>query len=96
MSNAPNTADNLTLHFQVKDFNAWRTSYNGREKNRVSAGITNEKVFRSPDNLNEVVILQDVSDVAKARTWLASDEMKTAWEKSGVLGLPSFRFAATA
>jgi hypothetical protein len=87
---------NLTAHFKVKDFSAWRISYNGNEKNRVSAGITNERVFHSPDNPNEVVILQDVSDVAKARTWLASDEMKTAWEKSGVLGLPSFRFAAAA
>ena len=87
---------NLTAHFNVKDFSAWRASYNGNEKNRVSAGFTNEKVFRSPDNPNEVVILQDVSDVGKARAWLASDEMKTVWEKSGVLGLPSFRFAATA
>ena len=87
---------NLTAHFKVKDFSTWRASYNGNEKNRVSAGFTNEKVFRSPDNPNEVVILQDVSDVGKARTWLASDEMKTAWEKSGVLGLPSFRFAAAA
>ena len=87
---------NLTAHFKVKDFSTWRASYNGNEKNRVSAGVTNEKVFRSSDNPNEVVILQDVSDVGKARAWLASDEMKTAWEKSGVLGLPSFRFAAAA
>jgi hypothetical protein len=27
--------ENLTLHFKVKDFNAWQTSYNGNEKNRV-------------------------------------------------------------
>ena len=33
--------ENLTLHFKVKDFNAWRTSYNGHEKARASAGITN-------------------------------------------------------
>ena len=49
--------ENLTVHFKVKDFNAWRTSYNGHEKNRASAGITNGRVFRSPDNPNEVVIL---------------------------------------
>ena len=24
--------ENLTLHFKVKDFNAWQTSYNGNEK----------------------------------------------------------------
>jgi hypothetical protein len=45
---------------------------------------------------NDVVILQDVADVAKARTWYASSEMKTMMEKSGVLGSPSIRFAAAA
>jgi hypothetical protein len=38
--------ENLTLHFKVKDFNAWQTSYNGNEKNRTSAGITKSKVWR--------------------------------------------------
>ena len=49
-----------------------------------------------PDDPNDVVILQDVADVAKARTWLGSPEMKTAMEKSGVLGSPTIRFAAAA
>ena len=88
--------ENLTIHFKVKDFNAWRTGYDTREKNRVSAGITNGRVFRSQNDPNDVVILQDVADVAKARTWLGSPEMKTAMEKSGVLGSPSIRFAAAA
>ena len=96
MSNAPNTADNLTLHFQVKDFNAWRTSYNGHEKNRVAAGITNGRVFRSANRQNDVVIVQDVADVAKARTWYGSDKTKATMEKSGVLGSPSLCFAAAA
>jgi hypothetical protein len=78
--------ENLTVHFKVKDFNVWRTSYNGHEKDRASAGITNTKVFRSAD----------VADVSKARTWLSSSEMKTTMEKSGVLGSPSIQFAAAA
>jgi len=88
--------ENLTVHFKVKDFNAWHTSYNAYEKNRASAGITNGRVFCSPDNPNDVVILQDVADISKARTWLTSNEMKSVMEKSGVLGLPSIRFAAAA
>jgi len=88
--------ENLTVHFKVKDFNTWRTSYNGHEKDRVSAGITNGRVFRSPDDPNDVVILQDVADVSKARTWLTSNEMKSVMEKSGVLGPPKIRFAAAA
>ena len=78
--------ENLTVHFKVKDFNAWRSSYNGHEKDRTSAGITNGRVFRSPEDPNDVVILQDVADVSKARTWLGSNEMKAVMEKSGVLG----------
>jgi hypothetical protein len=96
MSNTQHTNENLTVHFKVKDFNAWRTSYNGHEKNRASAGITNGRVFRSADDANEVVILQDVSDVAKARTWLSSDDLKAEMQKSGVVGSPSIRFAAAA
>jgi hypothetical protein len=88
--------ENLTLHFKVKDFNAWHTNYNTNEKNRVSAGIAKSKVFRSTDDPNDVVLLQDVADVAKARTWYGSTEMKAVMEKSGVMGSPSIRSTATA
>jgi CRISPR/Cas system CSM-associated protein Csm5 (group 7 of RAMP superfamily) len=85
--------ENLTIHFKVKDFNAWQTSYNGNEKNRTSAGITKSKVFRSNDDPNDVLLLQDVADVSKARTWYGSSEMKSLMEKSGVVGSPSIRAA---
>jgi hypothetical protein len=88
--------ENLTIHLKVKDFNAWRTNYNGHEKDRTTAGITNSRVFRSADDQNDVVILADVADVSKARTWLGSNDMKTVFEKSGVVGSPSIRFAAAA
>ena len=94
MTNTQQTNENLTVHFKVKDYNAWRTSYNENEKGRQSAGITNGRVFRSADDPNDVVILQDVADVAKARSWLGSDDTKTAMQKGGVIGSPSIRFAA--
>lgn len=92
--NAQHTNENLTVHFKVKDFNAWHAGYNGQEKNRASAGITNARVFRSALDPNDVVILQDVADVAKARAWLTSDDMKAEQQKGGVIGAPSIRFAA--
>ena len=70
--------ENLTLHLKVKDFNAWRTSYNGHEKDRTTAGITNSRVFRSADDQNDVVILADVADISKARTWLGSRSSTSA------------------
>jgi hypothetical protein len=51
-------------------------------------------VFRSAEDPNDVVILLDVADVTKARTWLGEDDMKATMQKAGVVGSPSFRFAA--
>jgi hypothetical protein len=94
MNNPTHTTENVTLHFKVKNYAAWRTGYDEHETSRRSAGITNGRVFQSPSDPNDVVILQDVADVSKARTWLNSDEMKTVMAKSGVIGSPSIRFAA--
>jgi hypothetical protein len=88
--------ENLTIHLKVKDYATWRTGYDGGEKNRSSAGITNGRVFRNAQDPTDVVILQAVADVAKARTWLGSDDLKAQMEKSGVIGSPNVRFAAAA
>ena len=89
-----NTNENVTVHIKVKDYAMWRTSYDGHEKSRISAGITNGRVFRRAEDPNDVVILQDVADVPKARSWFGSDDLKAAMQKSGVVGSPSIRFAA--
>ena len=94
MTNAQHTTENLTIHIKVKDYSTWRPSYDGNEKGRLSAGITNGRVFRNAQDPNDVVILQDVADVAKARSWLGSDAMKAAMQKSGIIGSPNVRFAA--
>jgi hypothetical protein len=70
---APHTTENLTIHFKVKDYASWRTGYNARETTRRSASrLTKGGVFRNPDDPNDVVVLQDVSDVEKARTAITS------------------------
>jgi hypothetical protein len=66
-----------------------------RRIGRLPASQTGE-CFEAPDDPSDVVILQDVADVSKARTWLTSNEMKLVMEKSGVLGSPNIRFAAAA
>src|ERR1700682_5691334 len=86
--------ENLTIHHKVMDYTAWRKGYDAHEQNRRTAGITNGRVFRSAEDPNDVVVLQDVSDVAKARTFVASEDLKSAMKKNGVIGSPSIRFAS--
>jgi hypothetical protein len=92
--NAQPSTENLTIHHKVKDYATWRKGYDEHEKSRKSAGITNGKVFRSAEDPNDILVVQDVADVAKARAWLGGDDLKTAMEKAGVTGATIFRFAA--
>jgi len=92
--NTPHTTENLTIRHKVRDYTTWRTAYNSHEQSRRAAGITNGAVFRNAEDPNDVVVLQDVADVAKARTWVASEDLKAAMQKSGVVGSPSIRFSA--
>ena len=92
--NAQHQTENLTIHHKVKDYASWRKGYDGDEKARHAAGITNGRVFRSAEDPNDVLILQDVADVAKARAWLGGDDLKAAMTKAGVVGSPSVRFAS--
>ena len=96
MTNEKHTTENVTLHFKVKDYATWRSGYDGNEKGRAAVGITNGRVFRRAEDPNDVVILSDVADVAKARTWFGSDDMKALMQKNGVLGAPTIRFSAAA
>src|SRR5580700_12336344 len=91
--NSQHATENLTIHHKVTDYTAWRKGYDAHEQSRRTAGITNGRVFRRAEDPNDVVVLQDVADVAKARTFVASEDLKTAMQKSGVLGSPSIRFA---
>ena len=92
--NSQHATENLTIHHKVTDYTAWRKGYDAHEQNRRTAGITNGRVFRSAEDPNDVVVLQDVADLAKARTWCDSDDLKAAMQKAGVVGSPTIRFAA--
>jgi hypothetical protein len=94
MNSQQHATENLTLHFKVTDYAAWRKGYDAHEQNRRSAGITNGKVFRRVEDPNDVVVVLDVTDVTKARTFVASEDVKATMQKSGVIGSPSIRFAA--
>jgi hypothetical protein len=92
--NEQHTTENLTIHHKVKDYATWRAGYDAHQTSRRTAGITNGRVFRNAEDPNDVVIVLDVADVAKARTFVASEDLKSAMQKSGVIGSPSVRFAA--
>ena len=47
------------------------------------------RVYRNAEDPDDIVIVANVSDLAKARAWTANDDLKTAMQKAGMLG-PQF------
>ncbi len=82
----------MVIHHEVRDYAEWRPAYDAHEWNRVGAGITNGRVYRKAEDPNDLVILLDVADVAKARAWASGEDLKTVMQKAGVLGAPTIHF----
>jgi hypothetical protein len=85
--------ENLPVHHKVKDYATWRTSYDSNEKSRLSAGITNGRVFRSPEDRNDVEVLQDCVRRGKGpyRNGFRSSEAGNAKERRHRLTQHSLR-----
>ncbi len=85
--------ENLAIHYKVKDYPTWRKAYDEHEKSCVAAGTANGEVFRGAEDPNDVLILQDVADMGRARAWLMREDLKAAMHRAGVIGPTSFHFS---
>jgi hypothetical protein len=82
----------MIIQHKVRDYVAWSRAYYAQEPSRVGAGITNGRIYRKANDSNDLVILFNVADVAKARAWAAGEDLKAVMQKAGVLGAPAIHF----
>ena len=78
------------VHNAVRDFAEWKSVFDANESRRTAVGLTNGRVFQSDDDPNEVTILYDVADIARAKEFTGSADFKSALERAGVVGPTSF------
>ena len=80
----------------VKDWDAWKTSFESRRQDRLDAGLTDRVYGYDPDDNHKVTIVVAVSDTAKANAFWNSDKLKEDMAKGGVVGKPErFIFRVT-
>lgn len=82
----------MVIHHRVRDYAEWRPAYDAHEPSRLGAGVTNGRVYRKAEDPNDLVILLDVADLATARAWASSEDLKTAMRNAGVLEAPAIHF----
>ena len=69
----------------VKDYASWLVGFNSAADMRTQAGVTNPRIYQNVSNPNDVVVVLDVADAAKAKALMSSDDIKAAMAKAGVV-----------
>ena len=82
----------MVSQVKVRDYAGFRQVYEDHEPSWTASGITNGRVYQKAEDPNDMVILCDVADVAKAHAWAVGDDLKAAIQKGGVTGTPTFDF----
>ncbi len=89
---AANAAGLLIIHHKVADYARWRPVFDRDRANLQAAGLTNGRVYRSTDDPNDVTVVLDMADAAKAKAYTQSDKLRQTMIGAGVQGQPEALF----
>lgn len=82
----------MLVRHKVKDFTVWKAGYDAHSPKRDEAGLTEKYLLRSVDDANEVVLLFEAQDVARAKAFAESAELRETMQKVGVIDKPDIYF----
>jgi hypothetical protein len=82
----------LLVRHKVKDFKVWKGVFDGHLPKRNEAGLTEKYLLRGINDPNEVIILYEVRDIARARKFTESADLRDTMEKAGVIDKPDIYF----
>jgi heme-degrading monooxygenase HmoA len=76
------------IRHRVRDYDAWRKVYNSVGDMQKSGGVTEESVYQSKDDPNDVLVLHTFNSAEEAERFVASPELRDAMGRAGVEGAP--------
>ena len=83
---------NVLVHHEVADYPAWKAMFDSGLDFRHQLGERCCRIFRRAANPNDLTLIFEWDNLDKARTFLASDELKARMKASGVKGEPRVEF----
>lgn len=78
--------------FKVQDFDKWKQGFDNNKPFRITAGLNELHIWQNSDVPDEVVILFQVANVAKAKEFSTSQDLKKRMIEGGVIGSPEILF----
>ena len=85
--------DRMIITHHVKDFDAWLKVHDAEGKTtRAAEGLVDKSLGRNVDDPNMVRVSFTVTDMAKAKSAIASEAKKKSMMSAGVEGMPKIEF----
>jgi len=82
----------LLVRHKVSDFSKWKSAYDAHSPARTAGGLKEEHLLRNMNDPNEVILLFEVKDLAKAQAFSASANLREAMQDAGVVDKPDLYF----
>ena len=80
--------DRVIIFHKVKDYDAWKKSFDDHKDARKNNGLTDRGVGYGFDDKSNVVVVLAINDMKKARAFSTSPELKAKMDSAGVVGKP--------
>jgi hypothetical protein len=82
--------ERMMVEYNVKGFQAWLKAYDEKGKNvRAEHGLIDKTIGHELRDTSNVYLFFDISDIKKAKSWLASSELKQFMKDAGIITQPS-------
>jgi len=86
------SATRVIITHKVKDWDAWKKSFDSSKQDRLNAGLTDRAVGYSVGDPHTIIVAFVINDLPKAEAFMASKDLKDKMAKAGVAGPPDIFF----
>lgn len=82
----------LAISHEVADYDSWKAGFDAHVAAREASGLKDVFVKKDISNSNSITVFFEVTDLEKAKAFLANPDLKAAMKKSGVTSPPQIAF----
>lgn len=89
LDSTANAPTRVIMTHKVKDWDVWKKEFDSHKQTRIDAGLTDRAVGHSVDDTHMVTLVFAVTDMVKAKAFMASKDLKDKMAAAGVEGPPT-------
>ena len=86
----------MFIRHRVAEFDTWHQVYKDVAPMQQAGGVLAESVYQATNDPNDVTVSHEFASESEARSFAASQDLKAAMERAGVIEQPTIWITARA